>query len=190
MIKETIYYFKNQIIKLKLKRKVKLAYSIIFSEKYNFAEENGFENFRKEFEANIISQIDLLQIYTLINIIFYYQVPIEELENFQKDNEINFLALLNDIRIRNNYDELLNLNLEMEKAKLEVNLQILDIHIKAGKREFSKDEYSFSGLIYRAEKSKKAPTSLKEKAKLRKLTDKLNKINLNSNYTHKKKELK
>ncbi len=64
----------------------------------------------------------------------------------------------------------------METTKLKINLLIMDIYIKAGKRECNQNEYSYRGMIYRVKKVKKAPVSLEVKDKLKKRADKLNEL--------------
>jgi hypothetical protein len=98
----------------------------------------------------------------------------EEIDNFQKIKGIDFVELINKIQSKIRNEEILKAELELEKAKLKVNLLIMDIYVKAGKREFENNEYSYRGMIYRVEKAKKAPASPKEKDELIKQADKLN----------------
>ncbi|MBK7227367.1 MAG: hypothetical protein IPH97_00490 [Ignavibacteriales bacterium] len=174
MIKRIIEYFKNLKAKSKIKKIINLAYSIIFSEKYDLSTDNGVECFIKEFENIFKNRIETLQAYSLINPILYNQIPIEEIDNFQKIKKIDFVELINKIQSKIRNEEILKAELELEKAKLKVNLLIMDIYVKAGRSEFEKNEYSYAGMIYRAEKAKKAPASPKEKDEFKKLADKLN----------------
>lgn len=176
MIKRIFEYLKNQKAKSKIKKIIKLAYSIIFSEKYDISTDSGVENFRKEFEDNFKNRIETLIAYSLINPVLYNQIPIEEIENYQKTNKINFIELLNKIYSKSRNEEILKAELELETAKLKVNLLLMDIYVKAGKREFEKNEYSYGGMIYRVEKVKKAPASSEERDEFKKRADKLSEL--------------
>ncbi len=176
MIKRIFEYLKNQKAKSKIKKIINLAYSIIFSEKYDLSTDSGVENFRKEFEDNFKNRIETLIAYSLINPVLYNQIPIEEIENYQKINEINFIELLNKIYSKSRNEEILKAELELETAKLKVNLLLMDVYVKAGKREFEKNEYSYRGMIYRVEKVKKAPASPEEKDEFKKRADKLSEL--------------
>lgn len=173
MIKKIFEYFKNQKAKSDIKKIINLTYSIIFSEKYDLSTDRGVENFRKEIEDIFKNGIETLQAYSLINPVLYNQIPIEEIENFQKINGINFIELLNKIHSKSRNEEILKAELELETTKLKANLLLMDIYVKAGKREFEQNEYSYRGLIYKVEKVKKAPASPEEKDEFKKRADKL-----------------
>lgn len=176
MIKRIFEYIKSSKAKSNINKIINLAYSIIFSEKYDLSTDSGVESFRKEFEDNFKNSIETLQAYSLINPVLYNQIPIEEIDNYQKINGTSFIELLNDIHSKSRNEEILKAELELETSKLKVNLLLMDIYVKAGKREFENNEYSYRGMLYRVEKAKKAPASLEEKDEFKKRADKLNEL--------------
>lgn len=172
MLKRIIEHFKTQRANAKIKRIIKLAYSIIFSEKYDFSNDSGVEYFKKEIEENCKNRIETLQAYSLINLVLYNEIPIEDVEKYQN----NFRELLNDIQREDRSEELLEAEFELETLKLKTNLLIMDLHVKTGKSECDKNEFSYRGLIYRLEKAKKAFASLEEKDDFKRRADELNEI--------------
>ncbi|NLT52778.1 MAG: hypothetical protein GXX85_17885 [Ignavibacteria bacterium] len=176
MFKKIIEYFKIRRTEARIKRTIKLAYSIVFTEKYDLSGDSGVDDFKNEIEVTCKNQIEILQAYSLINPLLYNQIPVEEIENYQRISGVYFIDLFNKIKYKERTDEILSLEMQIEENKLKINLLLLDTYVKAGKRENDKNEYSFRGMIYRLEKAKKSPATPEEKDEFKKKAEKINSL--------------
>jgi hypothetical protein len=170
MFKNIIKNFKLNKEKKQIMKVIKLSYNILFSEKYDLSTEEGVRLFKKEIELMCKNRIEILQSYSIINPILYDLISIVEVDL------IYFVNLNKEILNKRRNDEILSLEIEMEETKLEINLLIVDKHIKTGKEECSKNEYSYRGMIYRIEKVKKSPMSLSEKQEIKTISNDLDVI--------------
>lgn len=152
-------------------RVVKLSHNLIFSEKYDLSSETEVEKFMAEIENICKNKIEVLQSYLIINSLLKYSfVSIEETDLS------SLIFLINDFQYKSNDDELLSLKIQVEEAKLRINLLMIDAHVKAGKEAFEKNEYSYEGMIYRLEKAKKSGANLEEKKEFKNISDEIDKL--------------
>lgn len=171
MFKNILEYFKVKREKKQILRVVKLSHNLIFSEKYDLSSETEVEKFMAEIENICKNKIEVLQSYLILNSLLKYSfVSIEETDL----SSLTFL--INDFQHKSNDDELLSLKIQVEEAKLRINLLMIDDHVKAGKEAFEKNEYSYKGMIYRIEKTKKSAATIEEKEKFKNISDELVKL--------------
>lgn len=180
MLRKLSDFFKTAKTKYNIKKIAKYADSLIYSEKYNLSEESEHSRFKKEIEHKCGSGIKLLHAYTVLNHITYHRVAIED---------VNMEFLVDEIRNVANEpkdNKLLSLLIKVEEAKLAANLLIMDIYLKAGKKAFDENEYSYRGIIYKAERANKGTLKKQDEETLKNLSDKLSGLESQSD-AHKNK---
>lgn len=167
MFKNIVKYFKLEREKKDIIKAIKLSYNIIFSKKYDLSTQEGVRLFKNEIKLSCKNKLEILQSYSIINHVLYDLISITEIDL------IYFINLMKAVQDKRRNDEILSLEIEMEETKLEINLLIVDTHIKTGKKEFSKNEYSYRGMIYRIEKAKKSPITLSDKQEIKNISNEL-----------------
>lgn len=156
-----------------IKKKIHLAYELIYTEKYDLMQESEQENFIQKL-TNTSNQIQLLESYFIVNRITKYSLPITENGIADVKQELDNINLKLNSTSNNLRTELQEAYLESEKAKMSCNLLIKQQHLITGKAAFDEDPYSFQGMIYKMEKAGRSPISLSELEKLKNLRDQLN----------------
>jgi hypothetical protein len=123
-----------------------------------------------EIENTCKTQMEVLQAFSILNPILYDRIPIEKID-------LNIFSDFNDlIKNKERNSEIFSAELDLEKIRLKINLQMMDIYLKAGKREFGKDKYSYRGIIYDIEKIKKAPATSDETEKFKNMAKDLHEL--------------
>lgn len=156
----------------RIKKKIHLAYKLIYSEKYDFMQQSEQEKFIQKL-TNTSNQIQLLENYFIVNCITKYSLPINEIEIAYLKQELDNIKLKLNSTSNNLRIELQEAYLKSEKAKMSINLLFKQQHLITGKAAFDEDAYSFQGLIYKMEKAGRRPISLLELEKLKNLWDQL-----------------
>ena len=156
-----------------IKKKIHLAYELIYTEKYHLMEEVEQEKFIQKVSGTS-NPIQLLESYFIVNRITKYSLPISENGLADLKQELDNIKLKLNSSSKNLQRELQEAYLACEKAKMSCNLLIRQQHLITGKKAFDEDPYSFMGMIYNVEKAARSPISLPELEKLKDLHDQLN----------------
>lgn len=168
-----------------IKKKIHLAYELIYTEKYDLMEDVEQEKFIQKVSGTS-NPIQLIESYFIVNRITKYSLPISENGIADLKQELDNIKLELNSPSKNLQGESQDLQRELqeaylvrEKAKVSCNLLIRQQHLITGKKAFDEDPYSFMGMIYSVEKAARSPISLPELEKLKDLHDQLNEAKKN-----------
>lgn len=180
MLSKLFDFFNTAKIKYNIRKIAKYADSLIYSEKYNLSEESEHSRFKEEIEHKCGSGTNLLQAYIVLNHTTYHRIAIEDV-----NMELLVAEIMNAVS-KPKDDKLISLLIKVEEAKLAANLLIMDLYLNAGKKAFDENEYSYRGIIYKAERANKGTLKKKDEESIKILSNDLSELESQSD-RHKNK---